>query len=122
VPGQARRAAGHERANVLAAGVLEDLRFLIEAHELGRVVLIAHDGCAFYIHSLQLEKPKLEPQQQADLRAAAEWIRREVPGPSVEAYFARRTPEEKIAFELVAVDSPHRRTAGIGGTSRLGYT
>jgi hypothetical protein len=29
-------------------GVVDELHFLVEAHELRRVVLIAHQSCAFY--------------------------------------------------------------------------
>ena len=104
VPGGPGALIGHKGANMQAGGVLADLKFLIEAHELSRVVLIAHDGCAFYKAALGLDATQLEPQQHTDLKAAAESIRRAVNVPTIEAYFARRTPDNTIAFEPVPVE------------------
>lgn len=101
LPGGPGSLAGHDRANVAAEGALADLRFLIEAHKLDRVVLIQHDGCAFYGQGLGLEAEAVEPQQAVDLRKAAGLIREQTGVGQIEGYFARRTDQERIVFEPV---------------------
>ena len=104
LPGGPGCLIGHDAAHVQAEGVLDDLEFLIEAHELERVVLIAHEGCAFYTELLGVSGAELEQKQREDLRAAAERIRERVTDLTIEAYFARRTPDGKIAFEPVPIE------------------
>lgn len=74
-----------------------ELEFLIKAHQLRRVVLIAHQGCGFY-KDIWTGGRSVEQQQQADLRQAAEQIRSASRGVSVEAYFARRV-EGRVVFD-----------------------
>src|SRR5215813_8811973 len=48
VPGGAGCLAGHFAAYREEEAVLGQIRFLVETHALGRVVLIAHESCGFY--------------------------------------------------------------------------
>src|SRR4051794_41827360 len=73
------------------------LDFLIREHGLRRVVLIAHDGCAFYKDVWTGGRP-VERQQAADLAKAAAHIRLWHPRVTVEAYFARKR-DRRVAFE-----------------------
>src|SRR6186997_30832 len=49
IPGGAAALAGHFAAYREEDSLRDQLRFLIVAHELERIVLIAHQGCGFYI-------------------------------------------------------------------------
>ncbi len=65
-------------------------RFLIEGHDLKRVVLIAHQDCAWY-GSLPLHlhsSPEPRGRQEEDLRRARVALRGEFPNLAVELYFA----------------------------------
>ena len=77
-----------------------DLRFLVEAHGLDRVILMAHSGCAYYTSRLDLPPERLESMQRSDLAAAAAVVRAMTGLDHVEAYFAR-TEEEGVLFEPV---------------------
>ncbi len=83
-------------------GVLEDVVFLAEAHGIDRMVLIAHDSCAFYAMRLGFGGD-LEPQQHADLRQAAVMIRERLPEMRIDAYFARVAEGDRIRFEPVSL-------------------
>src|ERR671919_1438262 len=48
LPGGPACLAGHPQAHLEEQGVIDELNFLVEVHKLRRVVLIAHQGCAFY--------------------------------------------------------------------------
>ena len=56
-------------------GVWEQLDFLVRAHELREVVLIAHYGCAYYADLLGEESEGCLPFQEEDLLAAAQALR-----------------------------------------------
>ena len=66
----------------------EQLDFLIRVHELERLVLITHCGCAFYRELLGQPAEACLAAQTDDLRAAREILRDEFPGMQVEAYLA----------------------------------
>ena len=100
LPGGPACLAGHTEAHVQEQGVVDELKFLVDAHELNRIVLIAHGGCAFYRDRLRLPEHFLEAQQQIDLVKAASFIREITGIQSVEAYFARQSMGF-IAFEPV---------------------
>ncbi len=103
LPGGPACLAGHTEAYVQEKGVVDELKFLVDAHELERVVLIQHQGCAFYAQRLGLPEPFLADQQRIDLLKAARFVR-EVTGLSnVEAYFAG-IDENSIAFEQLGLD------------------
>ena len=89
VPGGAACLAGHVAAMFERNALERQLRFLIEAHALTRVVLIAHHDCGFYKHKARLAAGRTIAQQQAiDLKKSAEQIRLWCPNVEVEAYYA----------------------------------
>ena len=82
------------------AGVIEQLRFLVKAHDLERVVLIAHQDCAFYG---TVSPEELESQQRDDIRRAVVRVQALSPTLSVDAFFARKHPDGTIHFESIDV-------------------
>src|SRR3954451_14920912 len=61
------------------------LDFLCRVHNLERLVLIAHDGCAFYRESLKIPVDRMEERQKDDLNKAAARVRIAQPSLQVEA-------------------------------------
>jgi hypothetical protein len=102
LPGGPACLAGHPQAHLEEQGVLDELQFLVEVHKLRRVVLIAHQSCAFYGTRLDLKEPRLELLQKADLVRAAAVVHRVTGLDAVEGYFARLN-DGKITFESVQV-------------------
>jgi len=99
VPGGAASLAGHFLACREEDGLVEHLRFLIGAHDLERVVLIAHQDCAFYAHRLHVPAPRLETRQLEDVQAAAERLRSLSRSLAVEGFFARKHADGTVRFE-----------------------
>lgn len=102
LPGGPACLAGHPEAHLEEQGVVDELKFLVEVHKLKRVVLIAHQGCAFYGSRLSLNEPRLELVQRADLVRAAAFVHRVTGLDRIEGYYARLT-EGKVVFEPVEV-------------------
>ncbi len=100
LPGGPGCLAGHPQAHLEEQGVVDELHFLVEVHGLKRVVLIAHQGCAFYSNRLGLKEPRLELVQRADLVRAAAFVHRVTKLDAIEAYFARLI-EGRVQFERV---------------------
>ncbi len=100
LPGGPACLAGHTEAHLEEQGVVDELKFLVDAHELERVILIAHEGCAFYAQRLQLPESYLAPQQKIDLVKAAGFVRRVTGIREVEGYFAH-LQQQQITFERV---------------------
>jgi hypothetical protein len=93
IPGGAACLAGHLLAMRERGALDRQLKFLIESHELSRVVLIAHQDCGFYRHNVHPHKLRQMPLQQLqanDLAAVATILRQYNPALQVEAYFARK--------------------------------
>lgn len=67
------------------------LGFLVRVHELERIVLIAHYGCAFYGELLRASEANCLPTQLGDLGTASSTLRDWFPGVEVEAYLAMRS-------------------------------
>jgi hypothetical protein len=103
LPGGPASLAGYAEARVAQEGAVDELRFLIEAHGLTRVVLIQHEACAFYTARLKVAARQIEPLQRADLVRAAYFIRHVTGLERIEGYFARRAPDA-IVFEPVALE------------------
>jgi hypothetical protein len=97
VPGGAACLAGHTCAYHEKHALQRQLEFLIREHGLSRVVLIAHEGCAFY-RDLWLGLRTMKEQQAVDVEKAAAAIRSVNSGVEVEAFFARRG-DGRVAFE-----------------------
>lgn len=102
LPGGPACLAGHKQAHLEEQGVIDELRFLVEVHGLKRIVLIAHEGCAFYGSRLELQPRRMELMQRADLVRAAAYVVRVTGLSDVEAYFARIQPGS-VLFEPVEV-------------------
>ena len=102
LPGGPACLADHPQAHSLAQGVVDELKFLVEVHGLKRVVLIAHEACAFYTTRLELKDRRLELLQRADLVRAASCVRRITNVDAVEAYFARNV-NGIVGFEPIEV-------------------
>ena len=99
-PGGPVALAGRLAAHWEARGVEEQLRFLAQVHEIRKVVLIAHVGCAYYAHHLLLAADVVEREQLDDLRKAHWTVQRIVPGIEVGQYLLRVSGQE-VAFEAV---------------------
>jgi hypothetical protein len=102
LPGGPARLAGHPQAHLEEQGVVDELKFLVEVHGLKRVVLIAHEGCAFYTTRLGLKEPQLELMQRADLVRAAAFVHRVTGLDAIDAHFARLV-DGRVRFERVEV-------------------
>ena len=102
LPGGPACLAGHPQAHLEEQGVVDELKFLVDAHALKRIVLIAHQGCAFYEARLDLDGRRMELVQRADLIRAAAVARRVTGIDAVEGFFARLV-EGSIRFERVEV-------------------
>jgi hypothetical protein len=101
VPGGAACLASHFATYREEEGVLAQLRFLIHVHGLERVVLIAHEDCAFYTQRLQVSALQLESQQREDMKKAVGRVRLIGPNLLVQAFFARKSCDGAVQFELV---------------------
>lgn len=102
LPGGPACLAGHAQAHVEQQGVVDELKFLVEVHGLKRLVLIAHEGCAFYSSRLELSDRRLELVQRADLVRAAAFLHRVTSIDRIDAYFARLA-DGRVRFEPVEV-------------------
>src|SRR5262245_11047184 len=102
LPGGPACLADHPQARLEAQGVVDELQFLVEVHGLKRVVLVQHEGCAFYTTRLMLKQPRLELLQRADLVRAAAFVRRVTNLEAIEAYFAHHV-EGGVEFEVIEV-------------------
>ena len=102
VPGGAACLAGHLFAYREEWGLVEQLHFLIRTHALERLVLIAHQDCAFYAEQMRVSSLPLETRQREDLQTAAERIRSFAPGLLVDVFFARKHLDSTIRFESLA--------------------
>ena len=103
VPGGPACLARHFSTYREEDGVSEQLQFLVKVHKLQRVVLIAHQGCAFYTERLQISALHLETQQHDDMQKAVERVRSIGPNLRIEAFFARKKHDGTIHFEVVNV-------------------
>ena len=99
VPGGAAALADHMIVMRERAALERQVKFLVEAHELRRVVLIAHQDCAFY-RLVRIRTASLEQQQVDDLARAADRIRAYAQGLAVDAYFALKMAG-RVWFEPV---------------------
>jgi hypothetical protein len=77
-------------ASLLQYGLLhEQLDFLVSAHGLCRAVLIAHYGCAYYLHRHAADAESVLPAQFEDLQEATLTLSNWHPSLQVERYLAR---------------------------------
>lgn len=100
VPGGAACLAGHFLTYREEEGAVEQLRFLVTVHDVRRVVLIAHEDCAFYTERLNVSPLQLERQQHEDLVKAMRRVRQFRQDIDLTAFFAR-WHRHSIRFEQV---------------------
>ena len=100
VPGGAACLADHFATYREGDAVAAQLEFLITVHDLRRVVLIAHEGCAFYTERLRISPIAVTEKQREDLAKAVERVKQLGRQVVVEAYFAR-LEGSRIVFERV---------------------
>jgi hypothetical protein len=102
VPGGPAWLAGRGGDPALLASARSQLDFLVAAHNLERVVLITHFGCALYGQCLGRPPQECLPAQADDVRAAADVLRGWYPGMHVEAFLAMRR-EAWLSFHELEV-------------------
>lgn len=94
-------AGGEGRHGALYAAARGQIEFLVTAHKLRRVALIAHYGCGFYQHRLDRDADGCLSTQLADLRRVAAEMRQWFGGNVlVEAYMGMRRGEA-VTFHRV---------------------
>jgi len=80
----------------------DQLHFLVKAHQIERILLFGHYGCAYYAHLLGPDPDRCLAAQEEDLRAAAKALSQWFTGMRIEAYMAMRNAE-RLSFHPVAV-------------------
>lgn len=80
------RKAGHDFSQTTR----EQLDFLVRVHELERIVLVTHYGCAYYGELCHADADGCLPVQLDETRKAAELLRHCYPDLRMEAYLAMR--------------------------------
>jgi hypothetical protein len=83
------------------------LDFLVKAHELERIVLITHFGCAWYGQKLGRSAEDCLEAQFKDVESAAATLRGWYSGLSVEAYLAMRM-NDWLSFHPIEVHGRRR--------------
>ena len=106
IPGGSACLAGHFDVFRQADVIMDHIGFLMRVHGLEKMVLIAHENCAFYSQQLGLGEGRVNTQQREDLDAAAGRIRNTHKSLAVEGYFATLR-EGRISFEPVALREDH---------------
>jgi len=88
-------------ASLIQHGMLRDqLDFLVGAHALRRAILIAHYGCAYYLHRHMGDPDTVLPIQIQDLHDAAATLRSWHSSLRVESYLAR-AQDGRVVFETI---------------------
>jgi hypothetical protein len=113
-PGGPAALAGRLMAFWEGRGVEEQLRFLVRAHDVGQVVLIAHAGCAYYRERLGIAPAAAESEQRADLESAGAAVQRIRPEIEVAAVFTH-IEGTRVSFERLFA------TAGMDSRLRRGW-
>lgn len=99
-------------------GVEEQLRFMVKAHGLERVVLIAHQPCAYYLTRLGVPPELMEEEQKKDLQQAMWEVQRMAPGLEVGSFMSW-VDGTKVRFEkLIATTGLEERTSRWRGRAR----
>ncbi|GBC95721.1 hypothetical protein HRbin16_01514 [bacterium HR16] len=80
------------------------ISFLVDAHRIQRVILIAHQSCGFY-ERYRLSPERTVQKQTADLQAAARILHERFTGIAVEAYYLRIV-DGQPCFEPVTLQTP----------------
>ena len=84
------------------AAARDQLQFLVEAHELDRILIFGHYGCAYYAKLLGKGPEECLSAQESDLQVAARMLHGWF-GIDVEAFMAMRTGE-RLWFRSVPLN------------------
>ncbi len=78
------------------------LEFLAKHHQISRIVLIGHEGCAWYrsVVFQEVELNVLRDRQSKDLKNVLGLVKETHPGATVELYFAR-PKGDSVEFTLI---------------------
>jgi Putative carbonic anhydrase len=110
VPGGPAWVAPRPEDPALLQAARIQLDFLVRVHELKRVVLITHYGCAWYGHRLKRSPDECLSAQIEDLEAAVAVLQGWYSGLRVEAYLAMRQHQwvSFHALDLGGAGGPRR--------------
>jgi len=79
------------------------IRYLVDTHELKRLILIAHEDCGWYkqlpFHLLGSSDPR--HRQEDDLRRVKQVLARDFPHLRVELYYAAFDSSDHVTVETV---------------------
>src|ERR1044071_6648462 len=78
----------------------DQLQFLVKAHQIERIVLFGHYGCAYYTHLLGRDPDRCLPSQIEDLGLAEKPLGGCFTGMQLEAYMSMRSGE-RMSFRPV---------------------
>ena len=92
-----RPAGAFAGSNVQNQAAWEQLKLLVTAHDIQRVVLISHYGCAYYMHRLGRDADACVQTQIDDLKRATEAVNAHFPRVLVESFIAMRD-ETQMSF------------------------
>ena len=102
VPGGPAWLATSEESDPFARAAREQVDFLVQVHELERIVLITHYGCAAYVQGLRQTPEQCLAAQIEDLRLAAASLRGWYSAIAVEGYLAMRE-NRSVSFHELSV-------------------
>jgi len=102
VPGGPAVLAGHFGAYRDEEAVLEQMDFLIRSHDLNRMVLIAHEGCGFYLKKLSIRPLEVPAHQRDDMTKAAKRLWSIRSSLTIDAYVAVRR-DDLVLFEPIPI-------------------
>jgi hypothetical protein len=77
------------------------LRHLVEAHELKRLILVAHQDCGWYTELPLHDSAEPRKRQEQDLRKAQASLSREFPDLNIQSYYAGCDAEGRIKVEAL---------------------
>jgi hypothetical protein len=113
VPGGPAWLVPREPHGELYQATRAQLDFLVRVHELERIVLITHYGCAFYRELLRLPAEECVAPQMDDLRTVRKTLHGWFPEIQVEAYLAMRRGQ-CLSFHQVESFEDLRSSGGWG--------
>jgi hypothetical protein len=99
-PGGPAALAGRLLAFWESRGVTEQVRFLVRVHEVRQVILVSHQGCAYYSECLRIDPAAADAEARADLLVAAAAVQRIDPTLEVATFFAH-IAEGAVSYECL---------------------
>jgi hypothetical protein len=81
------------------------VRFFAEVHKIRRLILIQHQDCGFYYKTMPAHlHASAEPRQrqEQDLRRVKDAMKRDLPQPAVELYYAGWDATDRVTIDSVS--------------------